>query len=77
VGFRFFVVDVARRLDVTGYARNMDSRQHVEIVASGEERQLDKLLDVLRVGPSQARVDSVEVTELTDAPPAHGFSIDF
>lgn len=77
VGFRFFVSDAARPLGVTGYARNMESRQHVEVVASGEEVQLAKLLDLVRVGPSGARVDNVEVTELSGAPPTQGFTIDF
>jgi acylphosphatase len=77
VGFRFFVSDAARRLGITGYARNMESRQHIEVVVSGGEDQLAQLLDLVRVGPPGARVDSVQVTELSDAPLAHGFSIDF
>ena len=77
VGFRFFVADAARRLDLTGYARNMESRQDVEVVASGDEDRLGKLLDLLRVGPTGARVDSVEVSELSAPPLVHGFSVDF
>ena len=55
----------------------MASRQHVEVVASGSEQQLDMLLSLLRVGPSGAHVDGIEMTEVTDSPAFDQFSIDW
>jgi acylphosphatase len=61
VFFRYFVRDVARRLGLKGYVRNLASGDAVEVQAEGEKRQLNKLLEQLKVGPSGARVERVEV----------------
>jgi acylphosphatase len=61
VFFRYFVRDVARRLGLKGYVRNLASGDAVEVQAEGEKRQLNKLLGQLKVGPSGARVERVEV----------------
>jgi acylphosphatase len=61
VFFRYFVRDVARRLGLKGYVRNLASGDAVEVQAEGEKRQLNKLLGQLKVGPPGARVERVEV----------------
>jgi acylphosphatase len=61
VYFRYFVQNVARRLGLKGYARNIASGDAVEVQAEGEKQQLDKLLEQLKVGPPRARVERVEV----------------
>ncbi|MCJ7791561.1 MAG: acylphosphatase [Dehalococcoidia bacterium] len=61
VFFRYFVRDVARRLGLKGYVHNLASGDAVEVQAEGEKRQLNKLLEQLKVGPSGARVERVEV----------------
>ena len=61
VGFRFFVIDVASRLGLTGYARNQ-SNGSVEVVAEGSQAGLDALLAELRRGPALARVDRVHAS---------------
>ena len=59
VGFRYTTQQEARRLSLTGYARNRDDGS-VEVVASGEAEQVDKLLKWLKDGgPRSARVDRV------------------
>ncbi|HAU5067132.1 TPA: acylphosphatase [Citrobacter amalonaticus] len=59
VGFRYTTQQEARRLSLTGYARNRDDGS-VEVVASGEAEQVDKLLKWLKEGgPRSARVDRV------------------
>jgi acylphosphatase len=46
VGFRYTVLDLARRSDVTGYVRNLpDGRVHV--VVEGDVTELDRLLEAL------------------------------
>jgi acylphosphatase len=61
VGYRFFVIDVASKLGLTGYARNQ-SNGSVEVVAEGSQAGLDALLAELRRGPALARVDRVDAS---------------
>jgi acylphosphatase len=62
VGYRFFAVSAAQRLNVSGWARNLaDGR--VEVYACGTAGQLDELEGWLRKGPRFADVRGVEVTE--------------
>lgn len=59
VGFRYTTQNEARRLGLTGYAKNRDDGS-VEVVACGEAEQVDKLMSWLKNGgPSSARVDRV------------------
>lgn len=63
VGFRYFAEREARRLGVTGWARNLaDGR--VEVRANGTEQQLDQLESRLRHGPPAADVRGFEVVEI-------------
>ena len=58
VGFRYFVLDAANTLGVTGWVRNrMDG--NVEVLAEGERSSLDKLLQALYHGPRSAKVFNV------------------
>jgi len=61
VYFRYFVQNVAGRLGLKGYVRNLASVDAVEVQAEGEKQQLNKLLEQLKVGPPRARVERVEV----------------
>ena len=61
VYFRYFVRNIARRLGLKGYVRNLASGDAVEVQAEGEKPQLDKLLEQLQVGPPGAWIKRVEV----------------
>ena len=61
VFFRYSVRNVAKKLGLKGYVRNLASGDAVEIQAEGEKRQLNKLLEQLKVGPPGAWVERVEV----------------
>jgi acylphosphatase len=61
VNFRYHTVIEARRLGVVGYVRNVADGT-VEVVAEGEREALQRLLEFLHRGPSQARVRAVGVT---------------
>lgn len=76
VYFRAFVSRRARELGLTGYVRNTPDRA-VEVYAEGERKQIEKLIDHLKVGPSSARVDKVVVdwSEYTGNYP--GFNISY
>jgi len=58
LGFRGFVQEQARRLQLAGWVRNLSSG-NVEIAASGTEEALRTLLDVVRIGPEGATVKQV------------------
>lgn len=62
VGFRFFVIDEAERLALTGWVRNSDDGRTVEVVAEGPEAALRELEASLREGPRHARVESVSAS---------------
>jgi acylphosphatase len=59
VGFRWFVMSEAERLQLGGYVRNLPDGS-VEVVSEGPETSLETLESRLRRGPSHARVDDVE-----------------
>lgn len=59
VGFRWFVMREAERLELGGYARNLPDGS-VEVVSQGPETALEALERLLRRGPAAARVDGVE-----------------
>ena len=61
VGFRWFVQETAERLQLCGSVQNTPDGA-VEIVARGEERNLQRLLEAVRMGPPGARVTRCEVT---------------
>jgi acylphosphatase len=72
VFFRAGTQEQARRLGLSGYARNLaDGR--VEVLAVGPMDALDKLAVWLSQGPPHARVDAVEY-EPVEVPPVVGFT---
>lgn len=54
VGFRWWTTYHARRLDLTGYARNL-SDGRVEVLARGPRDACERLLELLGEQPSTAR----------------------
>ncbi len=65
VGFRWFVLKRARHLGLCGWVRNL-AEGAVEVQAKGGEQQLEDLEAALRSGPPHARVDGVEIAEISD-----------
>ncbi len=61
VYFRYFVRNVARTLDLKGYARNLPDGDAVEVQAEGDKQQLNKLVEQLKIGPPSASVKRIEV----------------
>jgi len=58
VFFRAFASRRAKELGLTGYARNLPGGA-VEVQAEGERKQLEELIEYLKVGPPTAKVDKV------------------
>lgn len=75
VGFRYNTQREARRLGVSGYARNLEDGS-VEVVASGDKAQVDALITWLKEGgPRSARVEKVLTEPHQPQSPLSGFEI--
>jgi acylphosphatase len=59
VYYRAFVAEQARRLGLTGYARNLADGESVSVVAEGARADLEELAPILHDGPPQALVTDV------------------
>ena len=70
VGFRFFVLDTAETLGVTGWVRNLPDGR-VESVFEGSDPAVQAMLAWCRRGTPPARVDRVEAVE---EPPSGEYS---
>jgi acylphosphatase len=77
VGFRYSAMREARRIGgLYGYVRNRDS-QTVECVVQGPESAAQVFIEWLRRGPVMARIDSCNVSEVTDPGVLTEFTIAF
>lgn len=64
VGYRWFCVKAAERLDLTGWARNNPDGT-VSVMAEGDRGQLEALIKGLKIGPFAASVRDMRVSWLT------------
>lgn len=60
VSFRYYTVQRARQLNLTGWVRNLPEGT-VETVAEGDPAPLKQFLDFLHDGPTAAHVTQVDV----------------
>lgn len=60
VGFRYFVLESAQSLGLTGWVRNLLDGS-VEIIAEGKRYLLEMLVKSLHEGPRSAHVANVQV----------------
>ena len=74
VGFRYYTLQRARMLGVTGYVKNTYSGD-VEVHAQGEEGMLGDFLKELRIGPRSAQVRDIRVDWTDDEIPYNSFEI--
>ena len=68
VGFRWYTLDRAESLGLSGWVRNLPDRR-VEAVFQGEEDLVDDMVEWCRRGSPAASVKSVSVE---DEPVSHG-----
>jgi acylphosphatase len=74
VYYRAAAAEVARRLELGGWAKNLPDGR-VEVVAAGAMEKLTELAGWLWKGPPAARVDSVQVERWEGRVPS-SFSVD-
>ena len=60
VGFRYFVLREARRLELNGFSENLFSGEVLTVV-EGEQALIEDLISKLRVGPIHAAVKNCRV----------------
>lgn len=66
VGFRWFVVQMARDLDLAGWVKNR-ADGNVEVAAAGKGDALARLETAVAAGPPGARVEAVQRLEAVAA----------
>lgn len=59
VGYRYFTLQNARELGLTGWVKNMHDGS-VEAVLAGPEQQVAEMIEKLKAGPFSARVSAIE-----------------
>jgi acylphosphatase len=59
VGFRYFVLECANRLELTGWVRNRFNGT-VELIAEGPQKRLDSLIRDLERGSRSSNVTKVD-----------------
>lgn len=65
VGYRTWTMYTARDLGVRGWVRNLNGGT-VEILASGEDEALARMIEACHEGPRMARVEHVDVQPAED-----------
>jgi acylphosphatase len=73
VGYRDWVVRTAQRTGLTGWVRNVKDGR-VEILASGDDETVAKLIEGCHEGSPLARVDHVEAYAAEGEKQAKGFT---
>jgi acylphosphatase len=74
VSFRYFVVEQAENLDISGWVRNLWNGG-VEVTAEGTRQDLETLLQALRDGPPMASVADVNFDWLPYTGEFRGFRV--
>jgi acylphosphatase len=73
VGYRYWTIATAQRLGLRGWVRNRADGS-VEALVAGDSQSVGRMIEACRRGPSQARVERVDVTEAEEADLPEGFT---
>lgn len=74
VGFRAHVEYCASQIGVSGWVRNV-GWDTVEAVAEGGREQVEKFIELVKIGPRASRVDEVKVKEEPPTGRLDGFRV--
>lgn len=76
IGYRYFVVQTAKKLALTGWVKNC-SNGDVECEVQGEEKNLSAFVHSLKTGHPWARVDQLQQEKISEKEGEQGFEIRF
>ncbi len=74
VGFRYFVLQKALQYNLKGYVQNLVNG-NVIVVAEGNHKDVETLIDWLKFGPPKANVTSVKTVWVEGGKPFSTFNI--
>lgn len=63
VGFRFFLSEHAKRLDIKGYAKNLEDGS-LECHFEGEREKVKKIVELAKKGPPLAKIKKFEIEKV-------------
>ena len=63
VGFRNFVFLHAKKLNIKGYVKNNPDGT-VEAVFEGDEDNINKIIELCKIGPERSRVDKIDIKDI-------------
>ncbi len=66
VSYRAWTQELAERMLLTGWVRNVRTDKSVEALVSGYPDQVQKFISALYQGPSGAKVSAIEVNDGVD-----------
>lgn len=75
VNFRYYALKKGKELGLAGFVRNVE--EGVEIVAQGQDKDVDLMLEFCKRGPTSAIVEDVEVIEEKPKDDLNGFEVRF
>lgn len=76
VGYRYFAVQKANEMGITGWVKNSVDGD-VIIVAQGIEEEIKTFIDYLYIGPTQARVDQISKVKFNTLSNFNTFSVKY
>lgn len=76
VGFRYFTQKKANEFHIKGWVKN-SSDDRVELIAQGDETDLNTFIDYLQMGPPLARVDKLSKYKMHDLTDFDNFSVKY
>ncbi len=62
IGFRYFVLDNARELGITGWVKNIEDGK-VEALLQGRLENIKKLIELCKTGSAMAKVEKIQEFE--------------
>jgi len=76
VCYRAFVLHRAKELNIKGYTKNL-MNGNVKVAAIGEDNAMNVFINMLKEGPSMARVDDIQTSKIIIGEEFSGFSIKY
>ena len=74
VGFRYWMQNLAINNNISGWVKNR-SLGDVEALIIGQEKEVNKLIKLCRIGPSSATIQSIQINDYNQNYSEKGFNI--